>query len=259
MASHRSDLESDRCGLTTVARFDRLDSGVLDALEAICRKRRYHAGQTVARSGETLDTIGCVRSGFLRMQKTLADGRQHVVGLLVEGDMFGRVFDGALHFAIEAATDAQVCTFRRAPFEAMLLRTPDLERMVLLNILNELDRARDWMIVLSCPRVSGRIAGFLLVLCSRFGGIDHLLREGRGGPEVHIPISRADLAHLLGTRPESISRGFHALAEAGCIEVFSPDCIGIRDVAALAAEAGDDDLALSPGLREVPPGPQRSS
>ncbi|SFB82675.1 Crp/Fnr family transcriptional regulator [Tropicimonas isoalkanivorans] len=248
MATHRSDPESDGCELTKVARFDRLDSGVRDALEAICRTHRYRAGQTVARSGETLDTIGCVRSGFLRMQKRLADGRQHVVGLLVEGDMFGRVFDGALHFAIEAATEAEVCTFRRAPFEELLVRMPDLERMVLLNILNELDRARDWMIILSCPRVSGRIAGFLLVLCSRFAGIDHLFRAGRRGPEVRIPISRADLAHLLGTRPESISRGFHALAEAGYIEILRPDRIGIRDLTALAAEAGDDDLALGAGL-----------
>lgn len=234
-----------------MAQFSELDTGTITALEAICRRRRFEAGQTVCHVGDHAGFIGCVKSGYLRMQKTLADGRQHIVGLMVEGDMFGRVFNGPLHFAIEAATDAEVCAFQRAPFEALLLERPDLERIVLLNVLNELDRARDWMMVLSNQKVSGKVAGFLLVLCSRFASIDHLLRPGEDGIDVRIPIGRPDLAHLLGTRPESISRALHALDEAGHIQILQPDLIRIRDVEALAEEAGDEDLAEGINLREL--------
>ena len=151
--------------------------------------------------------IGCVLTGILRMQKTLADGREHIVGLLVEGDLFGRAFDGAAEFSIEAATEVEFCAFPKTKFETLLTQSPDLERAVLLNITNELDRAREWLIILS----NQKIAGFLLLMCSRFHDIDHILQLGPDGLEVKIPINRGDLAHLLGTRPESISRALHSL------------------------------------------------
>lgn len=231
----------------------------LRELEAICRVRSYASGQVVAAPEEEAGFIGFVLEGILRMQKSLQDGRHHIVGLMVEGDMFGRVFDGPLTFGIEAATDAVVCAFQRKAFEALILRSPDLERVVLLNILNELDRARDWMIILANPRVKGRLAGFLLVLCTRFAGIDHLLQREGSSIEVKVPISRADLADLLGTRPESISRAFHALADAGCIGIIRPDLIEIRDIEALGAEAGEEDLVSQADLENIVEDLQRRS
>ncbi|SEL70288.1 CRP/FNR family transcriptional regulator, anaerobic regulatory protein [Roseivivax marinus] len=221
------------------------------ALSAMAHVRRYHSGQTVLFDGDDSDLVGNVISGVLRMQKTLADGRQHIVGLLVEGDMFGRVFNGALHFSVEAATDAEICAYPRAPFEKLLTRSPDLERVVMLNILNELDRARDWLIILSSQKITTRIAGFLVVMCSQFARVDHLVRNSESGPVVHVPIGRGDLAHLLGTRPESVSRAFHALARDGVIALLKPDLIRILDMEALVAEAGDEDLGGTPNLKET--------
>lgn len=235
--------------LGSVGHMEKLEASTLDALDAICRLRRFEPGQTVVLDGERPEFIGCVRSGYLRMQKTLADGRQHMVGLLVEGDMFGHMFNGPIKFALEAATEAEIWAFQRAPFEDLLLHAPDLERAVILNILNELDRARDWMVILGNNRVTGRIAGFLLVLCNRFFGVDHLLRIGSGSVDVKVPIGRHDLANLLGTRPESLSRAFHALADSGAIELLKPDLIRIRDVSALAAEAGEDAMDENAHLR----------
>lgn len=221
------------------------------ALDAMCRTRSFFSGQTVVQEGETADFIGCVMTGVLRMQKTLADGRQHIVGLLVERDIFGRVFDGPLEFSIEAATDTEICAFPRSAFEALFARSPDLERSVLLSITNELDRAREWMIILSNQKITGRIAGFLLLMCTRFDGVDHILTPTSEGIEVRIPISRTDLAHLLGTRPESISRALHALGDQGDIDILEPDRILIRDVKALAREADEDELETSITLKDL--------
>ncbi len=250
------DVSGDRvmfgsCNLADVPQLAEIPSETLATLERMCRVRRFEAGQTLVHAGEEPDFVGCVRQGILRMQKTLHDGRQHIVGLLVEADMFGRVFDGPLNVDIEAATDAEVCTFRRAPFEALLLQSPELDRVVLLNTLNELDRARDWMVILANPRVKGRLAGFLLVLCTRFAKVDHLVRPRHGILDVKIPISRTDLAHLLGTRPESISRALHALAADGNIVVKTPNLIEILDIGAIAAEAGEDDATSDASLRAM--------
>lgn len=233
-------LTSHRCHAGSSALSD-VKAETRAALAAMCRPRRLCAGQTAIHEGETSDYVGCVLSGILRLQKTLADGRQHIVGLLFEGDMFGRVFDGASDFSVEAATDAEFCAFPRRRFEELLSQAPDLDRALLLNILTELDRARDWMVLLSNRKISSRLAGFLVLLCSRLAPIDRLVELRPDGLEIRVPISRTDLAHLLGTRTESISRAFHWLEDEGDIEILGPDRVLVRDVSALASRTGDDE------------------
>ena len=247
----KAPLDELRGALSGLPLFCELRPDVRSALQEICFVKRYSAGQTVAEEGEPTDFVGCVLSGFLRMQKTLADGRQHIVGLIVEGDLFGRVFDHKVGFAIEAATDVEFCAFPRRDFEAILTRYPEFDRVVLLNILNELDRARDWMVILSNQTVASRVAGFLLMMCTRFARVDHILTSSANGIEVKIPISRTDLAHLLGARTESISRGLHALADDGDIEILAPDRILIRDFEALAARTGEEGMEFFATLKDA--------
>lgn len=217
----------------------------------MCRVKSFSAGKTVAHAQQEMGFIGCVLKGILRMQKTLADGREHIVGLLVEGDFFGRSFDGAAEFSIEAATEVEFCAFPKTEFETLLTQSPDLERAVLLNITNELDRARELLIILSNQKIVGRIAGFLLLMCSRFSDIDHILQPRPEGIEVKIPIGRADLANLLGTRPESISRALHSLNDQGAIDILEPDRILIQDVKVLARMADEDEIETIATLQDL--------
>jgi CRP/FNR family transcriptional regulator len=240
---------SDSCGLSGLPHFSDLPAGVRQELQRICHRKRLTKGQILIDAGEHLPYIGCTASGILRMQKTLPDGRQHVVGLLVAGDLFGRVFDGPSPYAIECAVDAEIAMFPKPAFEALVLKSPELDRLVMMSLLNELDRARDWMIVLANPKVRGRLAGFLLIMGSRFRTAEQVRDGGANVTRIHIPISRPDLSHLLGARVESISRALHALANDGIIEVLRPDLIQVSDLTLLAEEAGEPDLA-EPSLFE---------
>ena len=239
------------CALSELSDFRDLPDAVRNDLEAICRRRSYKAGQTIAEIGTHPDTTGIVRDGILRMQKSLPDGRQHVVGLLVAGDLFGQVFDGGMHFSVEAATDAEVFAFERGRFESILLQSPELDRLLLLNLMSELDRARDWMIILAHPKIRGRLAGFLLLLCTRFQNVDHVITVKDRAIRIHIPLSRPDMAHLLGTRVESISRALHALADDGLIKIMQPDLVEVGQVAALSEEAGEPDLGDPASLERL--------
>lgn len=230
-----------RHGLQTLPHFVRLEDETLEALHQSARLRSYRAGQTIADAGETTPYVGCVLDGFVRVQKTLYDGRQHIVGLLANGDIFGRVFHAEpLQFAIEAATDAKVYAIQDGSLEDLMSRSPVLERLIVMNVLDELDRARDLMIILSSNKVSARLAGFLLMMCTRFANLCLASADDRA-LEVRVPISRVDLAHLLGTRTESISRSFHALADKGWLAIRKPDLIEILDVKSLCGEAGESE------------------
>lgn len=254
-----TDVLRRACNLAGFPQLSVLPEEVLTDLQSSCRVRKFTAGEIIHHAQEDSGFVGFVRDGILRMQKNMLDGRQHIVGLLVEGDMFGRVFDSPDDFAIEAATDCEILTFPRRPFEALLARSPELDRVVMLNFLNELDRARDWMIILAHSKIRGRLAGFLLMIVSRFTEVDHLLETKNGEIRVRIPISRTDLADLLGTRPESISRAFHALADDGVFRIERPDLVALTSLDPLAAESGELDFDDIGSVLEIVRGARRAA
>ncbi|MGB8621969.1 MAG: Crp/Fnr family transcriptional regulator [Paracoccaceae bacterium] len=222
--------------------FDGVSSDVLDELNSLCRIRNFAIGQTVIGDHEAAEFVGYIVSGILRMQKSLPDGRQHIVGLLVENEMFGRVFDGPSHFAIEAATDVTLCTFPRRDFEALITRRAELEHLMLTSVLDELDAAREWIMLLGCRRVIERFSAFLLILCRRWLNVG-VVSEEAGVPEVHIPVSRADIAQYLGTRVETISRAVQALSKADIIRIKDPYRFEIVDMTGLIEMSGNRDFA----------------
>lgn len=201
------------------------------ALAAAARVRAFSRGEVLAPAGVESVEIGYVLDGALGMILTLADGREHIAGLLVPMDMYGRLFDGPPACRIEALSDGRAIVFDRARFEAILRREPELERMFLVSTLDELDAAREWVLLLGGARVAERVAAFLLILARR----REEMRQGRPGPlRVRLPARRADLSRCLGIRPESFSRAVHRLADEGALRIINPETFELLDLGRLA-------------------------
>lgn len=218
--------------------FSTLPADIVAALEEVGRPRSLARNAVLVSSGDRSDMVGLVHTGVLRMEKMLIDGQRQIVGLLVAGDLFGRVFDGAFPFSIEAATDCEICLFPKPRFEALLQTSPELERIVLLNLLNELDSAREWLGLLAHHRTIDKVAGFLVFLHRRWSHLAETGRQPEQGTLLDLPISRQDLAEVLGTRPEGISRALHALKNRHLIEIVTPYRFVIRDFDALEQMSG---------------------
>jgi CRP/FNR family transcriptional regulator len=197
-------------------------------------------GTVVLPEGSRSDHIGYVIEGALGMQKTLPDGRTHLIGLLVPTDMYGRLFDGGLAHDLVALADSTVFTFGRDPFEAALNAAPEVERKFLVSLLDELDAAREWVLLLGGHRVTERVASFLLVVLRRSMRDQGATVDESTDPVVRIPIRRSDLAHHLGARPESVSRALHDLQDRGIVDLIDPYTVRIRDVAKLVEVSGAD-------------------
>ncbi|SNT43009.1 CRP/FNR family transcriptional regulator, anaerobic regulatory protein [[Luteovulum] sphaeroides subsp. megalophilum] len=187
-----------------------LSAEVREALLRIGAIRRVAAGAVVMEDNSPCDELGYILEGTLAMVKHLRDGRRHIIGLLVPTDFFGRLFDGPATFSVEAIGEARLLSFPRAPFEALLGQEPDLERLFMVHLLDELDAAREWLLLMNGPKVVQRVASFLLILLRRMAD--------NASSEVVLPLARKDLAHYLGARPETLSRAFASLARQGAIE-----------------------------------------
>ena len=187
-----------------------------------------------ARSAE----VGYVLDGMLAMLQVLEDGRKHIVGLLVPTDIYGRVFDGPSGYRIEALSPTRILSFPRDFFEAVLRDNPEAERLFLVHLLDEVDAAREWLLLISGRTAVNRLAAFLTILLRR-----STFRRTGGQAEVHVPLSRKDLAHYLGARPETLSRAFHDLERKGVLRIVTPHHFTITNEEALI-EASGDDLTL---------------
>lgn len=204
----------------------------------ICHRRSLTTGEVLVEDGDEPTHIGHLLSGMLGMVKVLPDGRRHIIGLLLPPDMYGRLYDGPSDYRIEALAHSEILTCEREDFEALLRKAPELERKLVVELLDELDAAREWLLVLGGRQVVQRVAGFLLILCRRkLRGIVPGALEAFPPVNLKLTIRRRDLAHLLGVRPESFSRAFRRLERDGIIRINNPfdfdviDLVGLVDIA----------------------------
>ncbi|WP_169310829.1 Crp/Fnr family transcriptional regulator [Cereibacter changlensis] len=181
------------------------------ALKAMAAEREIPAGTVLAEEGQSPTEVGYVLEGTLGMVKLLPDGRRHIIGILIPTDLFGRVFEVPPSFRVVALTRARLLTFPLAPFQELLERDPALERLFMVQVLDELDAAREWLLLMSGLRVIQRVASFLILLGRRSGGGGREGDHAAARPEEPGAVSRgaARVAQpgLRGTGPQAGHRG----------------------------------------------------
>jgi CRP/FNR family transcriptional regulator len=205
-------------------------------LEQIKYYRSFAAGQPIAWSGERMGFVGSVVTGVATLTQALEDGRRQMVGLLLPSDFVGRPGRDTAPYDVTAVTDLTLCCFRRAPFEDLLRTTPHVAGRLLEMTLDELDAAREWMLLLGRKTAREKIASLLAILGRR----DAALRQGRGAMVFDLPLTREQMADYLGLTIETVSRQIGALKRDHVIDLRGTRTVSVPDYARLMAEAGDD-------------------
>lgn len=226
------------CPIRHRAVCSRCEPNELDLLESMKYYRSFEAGQTVVWSGDRMDFVGSVVSGVATLTQTMEDGRTQMVGLLLPSDFIGRPGRDSSPYDVVAVTDVVMCCFRRAPFETLITETPHVAQRLLQMTLDDLDAAREWMLVLGRKTAREKIASLLLIIARR----DSALQGGTGlGPvSFDLPLTREAMADYLGLTLETVSRQISALRKAGVISLEGKRHVTIPDIAALMEEAADD-------------------
>lgn len=215
----------------------------LRALGAIAVNRRYAAGQTIVTEGEQ-DFFAHVVEGVVLEKKTLADGREQVVGLLLPADSVGRPFNRRAEATVEAVSDVALCTFDKARFERLLGTNLDLRQALLAQVLRELSDARAWMLMLGQKTATERVATFLARFAARAAPTScHRSEQSTNARiEFELPIGRSQIAAFLGIALETVSRKLTALRKDGIIDIVDVKTVRILDLARLRIAAGDVTL-----------------
>lgn len=216
----------------------RCESDELARLDEIKYYRSYEAGQTVVWSGDRMDFVASVVSGIATLTQTMEDGRRQMVGLLLPSDFVGRPGRDGSPYDVVATTDLVMCCFRKKPFEGMMETTPHIAQRLLEMTLDELDAAREWMLVLGRKTAREKIASLLAIIARRDASLK--LTSAGGQVAFDLPLTREGMADYLGLTLETVSRQMSALKADGVIILEGKRHITVPSYERLMDEAGDD-------------------
>ena len=212
-----------------------LDPDELLLLGRMGRKQRLAAGETLFWEGDDAPVVANVLDGVLKLVVATADGREQIVGIVFPSDFIGRPFGSESPYSVTAMTDAEACVFHRKSFDEFAGHHPDLQQRLLRRTLDELDRARHWMMLLGRKSASEKVASFLLEMSERLAGQGcHADTQAA----FELPFGRQQIADILGLTIETTSRQLTKMRGDGVIDLPSRREIVIKDRAAMEDMAG---------------------
>jgi CRP/FNR family transcriptional regulator len=221
------------CGIRDEALCSSLQDKELFALSDIARRRIVPKGQVVAWAGDRSTICANLVSGVLKLATSTADGREQIVGLLFAGDFIGNPFTEDVSLTATALSETDLCIYPRSGFERVLESHPKLERLLLRRTMESLDEARARMLTLGRKSAAEKVAGLLLDMGQK---IAEQCASG-SSRSFDIPISRGQMADVLGLTIETVSRQMTALKAAGIVALPGGRAVTILDPEALEARA----------------------
>lgn len=225
--------QCETCGVRDRALCSSLDDAELAALAKLGVQRRLARGETLIRAGDPPLVCANLQTGVMKVCANTPEGDETIVGLLFAGDFIGRPFAGSNLHDVVAVTDVDLCVFPRAAFETALADHSRMERLLLERTLAALDRACTGLVRMANASAGARVAGF----------VDDIGRRAapacRPGPPLafDLPLSRGEIADLLGLTIETVSRQLKRFEAAGVMQLVGRRGVIVRDAPALAAAA----------------------
>ena len=220
--------------IARIALFEGLPQEQLDELSRIVVEQGFKKGQSLFADGMKAAGMYGIISGKVKIYKMSLEGKEQILHIFGEGEFFGEVpvFAGGNYPAhAEALEDSRFLFFPRAELVRLIQREPSLAMNMLAILSLRLRRFTHLIEDLSLKEVPGRLAAYLLYMSDRDGGSSRL----------ELDITKGQLASVLGTIPETLSRILGRMSQQELIRVEGRK-IEILDREALEGLAAGEKL-----------------
>ncbi len=203
--------------LKSIPLFSGLSEELLEKISSRARTLNFSRGELIFQEGDKGDGFYIVGSGKIKVFKLSFEGKEQILHIYGPGHTFGEVpvFEGKSFPASSMALmPSKIIFLPRNAFVELISNSPALAMGMLADLSKRLRAFTVQIENLSLKEVPARLAAYILTLA----------REDAPDPDqlpgkVTLPISKAQLANLIGTTPETISRIFKKMGDAGLITV----------------------------------------
>lgn len=187
-------------------------------LARISRYARFHPfrrGETIFSKDSAGQSLYVVVRGQVKIYSAVG-GRSKTFAFLDPGDFFGEMAllgQPVRSASARAAIDTELLVLQRKDFQRSLREDPKLTETVLRTLCDRLRRADQEIETLSFQNVLGRTASALFDLLAKYG------RPADGGRVIDAHVTQQELADLIGTAREIVSRALTRFKKMGALKL----------------------------------------
>lgn len=213
--AHSANVPDGRSLLGMFQVFSDLDWARMQAMSASTVRRSYVRGETIYFAGDTPLGLCCLMEGKVKIVKSNADGKDQIVRIASAGDILGyrALISGEGHNTTALALGAvQICYIPKSEFLALLETDRILQGRLMRLLSEELRAAEDRLVAMAQKNLRQRVAETLLFLHQTFG-------FEADGKTLDIQLKRNDIADLVGSAVESVSRMLSYFNRSGMIGI----------------------------------------
>jgi CRP/FNR family transcriptional regulator len=202
--------------LKKVPFFEDLTDAELSMIAAVMTEKAYARNELIFLEDDPGEGMFIIRQGRVKVSKSSADGREQILHILKEGDIFAEVvlFDrGVYPASAEAVEETRVWLLRNGDMEVLLQSHPKLAVKLLRLMGRRLRQAQLLIRDLALHDTCGRLAGLLLRFARREG------ERTEKGIVLDLDLTRQELASMIGTSRETVARILSRFQREGVLEL----------------------------------------
>jgi len=199
--------------LRTIPLFAEVGDDDLHSIAQLLIERRVPKNKTIVEEGLPGDYMYVIREGKVKVTKLSGDGREKILELLGPGDFFGEMslLDNAVRSAsVKSLSETRILALSRHDFLKELRRNPDLAMAVIQELTRRVRQMDEQASSLSFQRVKQRTMGLLVRLAKE--------ETGRDGLRVTPALTHQQIADMIGTSRETVTRAVKELKQSGWLE-----------------------------------------
>ena len=206
------------------------------SLAAAGRSVQLKKGETLFRAGDSDTACATLLTGAMKVTNTDHDGTERILALIHPAGFVGELFRPFADYDVVALSDCELCVFARSAMEQALDRHPALTQALFRRAQEDLHASRALLALTGKNSASEKVASLILSLAQAASD-----SPCHPASTFELPLSRGEIANLLGLTIETVSRQLSNLTRDGAIAKNGTRGIELLDPARLR-------LASSPTL-----------
>lgn len=176
-------------------------------------EKKIARGEYIYRRGEKIDALYALRSGVAKVY----DARGQLMGIVLPGQVMGveELHIGYCQQDIQAATEIEVCVLRSDHFYEMSQLMPGFTDFIVRILSRSAQEKQQFISVLTKSDTLQKVQYFLQLLSRTYKeyGFEH--------HNLELPISKKELAQVLGISISTLSRALDSLKDQGIISMLN--------------------------------------
>ncbi len=212
-----------------------LSEAELAAIEKVKSARYYEPGEVLFHQGDANDGVYCIQDGLVGSRYVDAEGNSALLQLANAGTTIGyRSFLTKLPHgsSAEILSPSFVCFIRSSALSKLLIANPQIGERFLQHAIKDMEDIEIRLARSLLGNLRNKFLHVIMVFYQQNG-----YRDKNNNPIVELPIKRTDIAEMIGSKPESISRVISDIEEKGLLK-FDHRRVHITNMDAILYEVG---------------------